>query len=73
MRQEKIFYEQKLAFASVEIIGLKKYRVNTGIFSVFHTILMYKSLFDFFNNFLSTYQGEIALIFDDSKTIYNSF
>ena len=52
------FFRGKIVFASVNIIGLKKYRVNTGIFSIFHTILMYKSLFNFLNNFIMTLPRE---------------
>ena len=62
----------KILFSSVDIIGLKKYRINTGMFSYFYPILMYIVLLDSLNNFISNCQEEISKIFDDSKTIYNS-
>ena len=43
----KTFFPAKIVFAiSVDIIGLKKYQLNTEIFLIFHPILMNKGSFD---------------------------
>ena len=47
----------------MDVIDLKRYEINTGIFSVFHPILMNKSSFDFLNNFIWNYREEISEIF----------
>ena len=65
-------FERKLNFASIDIISWKKYRVNTGIFFVFHAILMYTGSIYSSNNFLCTCHEEISELFNYSKTIYNS-
>ena len=61
------FLRAKIVFESVDIIGLKKCRVNMGIIFVFYLILMNKGSFDSFKNFIWSYRRKILEILEISN------